>query len=172
MLSHPVVVAAAVVAVLSSGSWSTSPPPPPYHQYTVQGTLDRLSGGNRENFAVVLLAKVRYEQDSTFRILRGIAYPSVRDHPIGLTDSAGVFTLRVSTYLPADSLRVGVVIPDMPMTLGAPFPVDTSSAVPNREWYTPQAEPGCSGCGTEPMATERIVYYSYYINGLTVSIEF
>jgi hypothetical protein len=172
VLTRTVVIAAAVVAVFSSGSLGTSPPTPPYHQYSVWGVLERVGGGSRTNFAVVLLAKSRYHADSTFQMLNGIPNTRFSDRPVSLTDSAGAFFVRVSSHEAVDSLQVAVVIPGLPLIAGTPFAIDPSQGVPSREWYTPSAEPGCSGCGTNPAPIERVVFYAYHMRDALIVIEY
>jgi hypothetical protein len=172
VLSNPVVVAATVVAIFSSGSWGTSPPTPPYHQYSVWGVLERIGGGSRENFTVVLLAKSRHHADSTFRMLNGIPNTRFSDRPVSLTDSTGAFFVRVSSHEAVDSLQVAVVIPGLPLIAGTPFAIDASQGVPSREWYTPPAEPGCSGCGTNPAPIERVVFYAYHMKDALIVIVY
>lgn len=159
------------IALLGSLSLGTSPFPPPYHQYNVMGFLERSSGESKENFSVILLAKLPNSPDTGFQHLRGINW-RYGDLPVGFTDSSGAFYVRVSSNIKADSLRLAVIVPDKPLTLGIPFYVDGSLAIPNTEVYTAEKEPGCAGCSVQPETKERIVFYSYNFDNKIITISF
>ncbi len=160
------------IAVLLPFSLATSPEPAPYHQYSVRGVLERPAGGSRRDFAVTLLGKFENLSDSAFQPFRTVTFPKYGDISIGLTDSSGVFFIRISSSFKADSLRLAVITPDRPMTLGVPFPADSSQSLPNTETYKTESEPGCSGCASDPGTNERITFYSYYIDNRTIATSF
>jgi len=163
-----------LVSILLSFALGTSPPPPPYHQYTVDGVIERPSGGSKQGFAIVLMGFSPWVSgpDSGFLILNGVPYPRLRDYPIGITDSAGLCHIRVSFDLPLDSLRVAAIVPDEPTVHGPSFAVDVSMGTPHSETYSSEPESGCSGCGTEPHTSTRVVYYSYFLGNKTLVIPF
>jgi len=179
-MQHPAIIIprlvrpAIFVVIFITFSLGTSPLPPPYHQYSVSGVLGRPAGGSKKGFAVLLLGRFKDVSmpDSSFQILRGIPYPRYRDVPISITDSAGSFSIRASSDIRADSLRLAVIVPDRPLTTGTPYYVDASLAVPNTETYKLEPEPGCSSCATDPGTQTRIVFYSYYFDNKVITISF
>ncbi len=151
----------AVTLVLSPFVFATSPLPPPYHQYHVQGTITRPAGASLKNFSIVLLAKGQFIGPA-FQVLkgRGVQY----ERPISLTDSIGGFILVVSSDMKADSLAVGVVMPDRPIAMSSPLSLNSIPAQEQTETHTTYNDATCSGC-TSPVdkTTTIVVAYKYYL---------
>lgn len=169
---RPLIKLCVAIVVLLPFSLATSPEPPPYHQYSIRGVLERPSGGSKKDFAIIALGKFQIFADSGFLAFQGVTYPKYGDISIGLTDSTGTFFIRVSSATKADSLRLAVVVPDVPLTLGAPFTTDSSQVIPNTESYEVESQPGCFGCATDPETKQRITFYSYYIENRTITVSF
>ena len=175
MTKYPLRQTTTLVVVIGSlllFSFARSPLPPPYYQYSIRGTLERPAGGSRENFAVVALGKFQIIADSGFQSFQSVSFPKYGDIPIALTDSAGVFFIRVSSTFNADSLRLAVVVPDMPLIQGVPFSSSGFQVIPNIESYELESQPGCSGCATDPTIEHRTTFYSYFIEDRTITIPF
>ena len=90
----------AVTLLLVPYIFATEPTLPPHHQYYVTGAITRPAGASLTNFPVVILAK--FPDRNEFEILRGIQVQYER--PVGLTDSAGRFSVVASSQWKA---RVG-----------------------------------------------------------------
>ncbi len=158
----------AVTLVLSPYIFATSPTPPPCDQFTVQGNITRPSGTSLENFSVVLLAKGR-TLGTTFQILKGRG--AQYDHPVSLTDSTGAFSIIVSTYEKADSLAVGVVVPDRPISMGTHIALSGIQPSEQTETHTTYNDATCSGCTSPVDKTETIVVaYRYYLPTQVVAL--
>lgn len=105
----------------------------PYQYFSVSGTINRLGGGDLENYVVVLTVKIHYEPEARFEIIgqRPYGFTSyIKGNWICLTDTSGKFKLtaeisdRIGGGLGAhDSLAVGVMFPDQMIVLGEPFSV-------------------------------------------------
>jgi len=149
--------------------WATSPLPPPYHQYVVFGHVPRPSGGSKNDFTVVLMGKTLISGDPTYSRLRGISYAS--DVAVSLTDTAGLFFLRVSSILKADSVRAAVIIADSLPITGTPISTAGLQVLPLYETYTPTRSTGCA-CATEPAEETRTVGYQYLFPEQTVILPF
>jgi hypothetical protein len=158
-----------VVAVLAPYLFATSPTPAPYDQFSVQGNITRPSGNSLENFSVVLLAKGR-TSGGTFQILKGRG--EQYDRPVSLTDSTGAFSILVSTYEKTDSLALGVVVPDRPITRGATIALSDVRPFEQTETRTTYDDATCSGC-TSPVdkVSTIIVAYRYSLPMQVVALD-
>ncbi len=162
----------ASILLLILMSIGTSPLPPPYHQYYVSGVLERPSGGSRKDFTVILLGKFPNAAPGKYTVVRYSDFGPQDDFPIGITDSTGAFALRASNNQKADSLEIGVVVPDRPLSTGTPFYVGAARGSPAYEPYTSGTESGCRTCTSEPTTQEVIRYYSYFFDSVAVAISF
>lgn len=150
---------------------ANEPEPPPYHQYSVSGTLERLGGGSTKDFAVTLFGWFPSQGGSGFLPFEEATYPRDGDHPVDLTDSAGAFSVRVSSNYRLDSIRLAVVIPDNPM-FGNPWYIDESDGIPTIITYEVPGEPGCFGIEGDPVSGSKTSFYSYIYFDQTISISY
>jgi len=150
----------------------TSPEPPPYHQYLVSGMLERPAGGSKQDFAVTLLGWFQYQTDSVFVLFDGVTYPKFGDFPIDLTDSIGAFTIRLSHQIKADSVRLAVIVPDNPSTVGIPWFVGDIQGIPHTETFEVAGEPGCFGTESDPTTVTVTSFYSYSFVDRVITISY
>jgi hypothetical protein len=133
--------------------------PPAYHEYIIQGQVERQNGGSRENFVLTLAAKFHFlPQDSIIELTDGrILYPS--NISISVTDTGGHFYLDLKTGDKADSIAIKVAAVDRPAYL-SPFMVVPQ---PSRTLMgeTQSQTSGCKGCENITPAESYVAGYEY-----------
>jgi hypothetical protein len=162
-----------VFVLLAPFIFATSPALPPYHQFRVNGRIERPGGGMKGNFTVALLGKPVYQtQSGQFEIMRGIGKQD--DRPIALTDSSGSFYLVTSNYNKPDSIVVGIIVPERNIIYGSALAVRQLQSYPNTETrdYYDQDQSGCNGCQTTPQTQTVTTHYSYSILDQIVTVNY
>jgi len=148
-------------------TFGVAPTPPPYSRFVVDGSITRPGANDLSGIGIILLGQM--PQDSVFRILKG---RTEGESSIALTDPMGAFAISLSSWERMDSLKIGVIILDMPTVTGPSFKVDSSLGIEITEQYEARGEPVCGGCIVNSETKERVVGYSYYFSNKTVSIPF
>lgn len=156
--------------VLSRILFGTAPTPPPYHQYLVQGEVQRSTGGGKQNFLVTLVGKFSTPQrDTTIELVRAnILYPS--NISVIVTDTSGYFVLDLRTQDKADSLAIKVVAVDKPAYVGSFFFVPQAAVTLKGE--TQEESSGCNGCGTDIPKQSYTVGYQYALPRQIVTLPY
>jgi hypothetical protein len=151
-------LAACLLGPMIFGSATT---PPPYHQYFVEGFLQRPNAAPKQNFLVTLVARVTLgEGDTTIEfVLPNVAYPGSVN--VSITDTSGHFWLSPMSHYKADSLAIRVVAVDRPDYLGAfvlaPAADFTVTGKVQGE------ESGCRACSADPTSESYVVGYQYHL---------
>ena len=133
-----------------------------YHQYKITGFIERESAGERENFAINLVAVFWYRPDTVVNVL-SISPPGIVK---SITDSSGYFTIDVRSGEKADSISIRAMSPDSQSFIAKNWivPVVTDSVI--REVKNQSS--GCNGCSRqvdEPLSSNTYVQgYIYSIN--------
>jgi hypothetical protein len=107
---------------------STPPSLPPYHQYRIDGHIERAGGGTLEGFAIVLIYKRKTYDGPT---------DWVRGGTPDLTDDRGRFQVLSGEFYfdEVDSLSTAMVTPDT-VIVGAPFPASEDPGTPIKSFHT------------------------------------
>ena len=91
--------------------WSVSLLPPPFHQYEINGSIER-ENGTLADFTVVALCRLKDSTNFISASLIASEYVETNDIPISLTDNKGNFKLRFSSRLgEIDAFKIKVIFP-------------------------------------------------------------
>lgn len=150
-------------------SIATEPSLPPYHQYYVTGRIERLSNGNKSLFVVSLVGKFNTINQDSLVAIKGMYVQKKGENETYVTDSTGIFSLRISSQEKADSLAVKVSAPDKPDGIGAMFAVERPSATFTSEYINQRQGCECE-YSTDAQTYTRTDYYRYDFSNKNVTI--
>lgn len=162
----PLFVAILLMLGPTTFSIATSPTVP-YHQYILTGRLVRPSGGSTKDFTVVLFAKRFPTQSPAFVRVYGV---SGSERVIFITDSTGRFDLSVRDYSFADSIAVGIILPDREPVLGEP--ISRKNLISTTEYGTFTYDDGKNCNCSSPTTSTIVVGYRYQIPEQTITVPF
>ena len=124
--------------------------PPPYHQFIIQGEVEREGGGPREKFTVVCLVKpicCGVDATESFQIYDPDAeyWDSPESIHVALTDENGTFLLRIKTRIEIESLTAAVLLADQTFVTGDTLAVNDLPVTNDTYWETRSGFFGCYG---------------------------
>lgn len=162
----------ATIALLFGPMIFGTTPTPPYHQYLVEGHVQRSTGGPKQNFLVTMLGRfsvLSAPTDTTLELVgKNILYPSNVSKSV--TDTSGHFLLNLNAQWKADSLAIKVVAPDKPDYVASFFFVPEANATFTGE--IPAESSGCNDCATVTPGGSFIAGYQYQLPDQTVVLPY
>lgn len=150
-----------LIFLLMIVNFGTEPTPPPYHQFVISGSVFCDTLTDKSNYTIGVWGKVNFHNEDFLQIKNtglGIEYPIV------LSDSLGNYTLLVNNYYFLDSIKLGIIQPQLPTIFSESYSIDQSTGIPDERYYNDGGS-GCNSCTTEhTAATKRIIKYQYHLD--------
>lgn len=137
----------------------------PYHEFNLDGCIERSGGGPKKNFTVVAVGRYSWGE----HMLRSDAADEIdffNPWDIALTDSTGRFFLRIGVWEPPDSIAVAVIRPDQEMIRGRFSAIAEGQPYEKIRYYNTDTG-GCDGCSERHSKVEG---YVYNFHNLTIAV--
>ena len=91
------------------------------------------------------------------------------EYPIVLSDSLGNYNLLFNNYYFLDSIKLGIIQPQLPTIFSESYSIDQSTGIPDERYYNSDGGSGCNSCTTEhTAATKRIIKSQYPLDSTTI----
>lgn len=151
-----------LIFLLMIVNFGTEPTPPPYHQFVISGSVFCDTLTDKSNYTIGVWGKVNFHNEDFLQIKNtglGIEYPIV------LSDSLGNYTLLVNNYYFLDSIKLGIIQPQLPTIFSESYSIDQTTGIADERYYNNDGGSGCNSCTTEhTAATKRIIKYQYHLD--------
>jgi len=161
------ILIALFIFLLMMVNFGSEPTPPPYHQFVISGSLFCDTLVDKSNYTIGVWGKVNLQSEEFLQITNtGLGVES----PIVLTDSLGNYTLIVNYYYFLDSIKLGIIQPQLPTIFSESYSIDQSTGIPDERYYNiDDGGSGCNSCTTEhTVATKRIIKYQYHLDSTRI----
>lgn len=147
-------------------NFGNEPTPPPYHQFVISGSLFCDTLTDKSNYTIGVWGKVNLQSEDFLQIKNtGLDI----ELPLALTDSLGNYTLLVNYYYFLDSIKLGIIQPQLPIIFSESYSIDQSTGIPEERYYDGDGVSGCNSCTTEhTAATKRIIKYQYQLDSTRI----
>lgn len=149
------------IFLLMNLNFGNEPTPPPYHQFVISGSVFCDTLTDKSNYTIGVWGKVNLHNEDFLQIKNtglGIEYPIV------LSDSLGNYNLLVNNYYFLDSIKLGIIQPQLPIFYSESYSIDQSTGIPDERYYNSEGGSGCNSCSTEPTKTTRIIKHQYHLD--------
>lgn len=144
-------------------NFGNEPIPPPYHQFVISGSLFCDTLTDKSNYTIGVWGKINLHNEDFVQINNtglGIEYAIV------LSDSLGNYNLLINYYYFLDSIKLGIIQPQLPTIFSESYSIDQTTGIPEERYYNnSDGGSGCNSCTTEhTAATKRIIKYQYQLD--------
>jgi len=147
-------------------NFGNEPTPPPYHQFVISGTVFCDTLADKSNYTIGVWGKINLLGDE-FQQIKNTGLGT--EYAIVLTDSLGSYTLQVNYYYFLDSIKLGIIQPQLPIFFSESYSIDQSTGIPEERYFNSEGGSGCNSCTTEQTAaTKRIIKYQYHLDSTKI----
>ena len=164
------ILIALFIFLLMIVNFGNEPTPPPYHQFVISGSLFCDTVADKSNYTIGVWGKVNLHNEDFVQISNtglGIEYPIV------LSDSLGNYNLLINYYYFLDSIKLGIIQPQLPTIFSESYSIDQTTGIPDERYYNndyySDGGSGCNSCTTEhTAATTQIIKYQYHLDSTRI----
>jgi hypothetical protein len=160
----------AFIFLLMIVNFGNEPIPPPYHQFVISGSVFCDTLVDKSNYTIGVWGKVNLHGEDFLQINNtGLGF----EYPIVLSDSLGNYNLLVNNYYFLDSIKLGIIQPQLPTIFSESYSIDQTTGIPDERYYNNDnyndGSSGCNSCTTEHTATTaQIIKYQYHLDSTRI----